>query len=97
MHLARYHGDSYWINGVLERLALAAALSGDAMRAARLAGYCEAAYQLDSAPRERVEHRTWQTLVERLDAALAPAEKSRLMADGAAWDEDQAVAAALEQ
>jgi predicted ATPase len=97
LHLARSHGDSYWINGVLERLAFAAALSGDATRAARLAGYCEAMYRLDAAPRERVEHRTWQALIERLDAVLAPAEKTRLMADGAAWDEEQAAAAALEQ
>jgi hypothetical protein len=36
-------------------------------------------------------------LIERLDAVLAPAEKTRLMADGAAWDEEQAAAAALEQ
>ena len=30
-----------------------------------------------------------------LDAALAPAEKARLMAEGAGWGEEEAVAAAL--
>jgi hypothetical protein len=95
LRLARSHGDSYWVNRVLERLALAAALSGDAAHAARLAGYCDAMYRLDSTPRERVEQTAWQNLSRGLDAALTPAEKARLMAEGAAWDEEQAAAAAL--
>jgi len=92
---ARSHGDAYWVSGVLERLTLAAALAGDAARAARLAGYCEERHRSGDIPREQVEQRLWQTLMAQLDAALAPVDKTRFMAEGAAWDEEQAAAAAL--
>jgi predicted ATPase/class 3 adenylate cyclase len=95
LRLARSHGDSFLINVVVERLALAAALSGDATLAARLAGYCNALYHLDSTARESIEQRTWLSLMSHLDAMLTPAAKDKLMAEGAAWNEEQAAAAAL--
>ena len=97
LRLARSHGDTFLVNAVVERLALAAVLSGDATRAAHLAGYCDAMYQLDSSARERIEQRTWLNLMSRLDTTLAPAGKARLMAEGSAWDEEQAVRTALEE
>ena len=96
LRLARLHGDSFLFNAVVERLALAAASSGDARRAARIAGYCDAMYQLDSSARERIEQRTWLNLTRRLDALLAPADKAALFAEGAGWDEEQVARAVLE-
>jgi tetratricopeptide (TPR) repeat protein len=92
---ARSNGDAYWISGVLERLALAAAIAGDTDRAARLAGYCDARHRSGDTPREQIEQRLWQMLMARLDVALGPVEKTTFMAEGGAWDEERAAAAAL--
>ena len=97
LRLARLHGDRFLFNAVAERLALAAASSGDARRAARIAGYCNAMYQLDSSARERIEQRTWLNLTKRLDALLTPTDKATLFAEGAAWEEEQVAQAALEE
>ena len=96
MRLARSHGDSFVVNALVERLALAAALSGDVTRAARLAGYCSATFHADRTAREFLEQRTWQSLMNGIDGALAVTEKAALMAEGAVWDENRAANAAVE-
>jgi tetratricopeptide (TPR) repeat protein len=73
---------------VIEHLALAIALGGDADNAARLAGYCGAYRRSTKYMRKTTEMTIWQDLVQQL-VALSPAQRDRLFAEGAAWNGDQ--------
>ena len=95
LRLAQAHGDDFVVHVLVEHLALAAAHSGEPVRAARLAGYGSTVYRSDRA-RERTESRNWARLMADLDAVLTPDDKTALMQEGAAWSEDQAAAAAVD-
>jgi predicted ATPase/class 3 adenylate cyclase len=95
LRLAQAHGDDFVVHVLVEHLALAAARSGEPVRAARLAGYGSTVYRSDRA-REYTESRNWASLMAGLDAVLTPDEKTALMQEGAAWTEDQAAAAAVD-
>jgi predicted ATPase/class 3 adenylate cyclase len=94
LRLAQAHGDDFVVHVLVEHLALAAAHSGEPVRAARLAGYGSTVYRSDRA-REHIESRNWASLTAHLDAALPSDEKTALMQEGAAWTEDQAAKAAV--
>ncbi|HLY56556.1 MAG TPA: adenylate/guanylate cyclase domain-containing protein [Stellaceae bacterium] len=79
----------------MEHLALVAALSGDAAASASLLGYGSAWYAHEGKLRDRTEQATYERASGLLDQSLDPEERRRLEAVGAAWSEDQAVAAAL--
>jgi tetratricopeptide (TPR) repeat protein len=79
----------------VEHLGLAAAMDGDINRAARMAGYGDACYCREGRGREPTEQATWTSLGRLLASRLPPAERDRLMAEGAAWTDDQAIVAAL--
>ena len=95
LRLARAHADDFLIHVLVEHLALAAALGGDAARAAGLAGFGASLYQQEKRAREPNERRTWNTLMSRLDAALPSEEKVRLMDEGARWSQERALREAL--
>jgi len=79
----------------LEHLALAAALEGDVAAAARLVGYGDSCHARLSLARQRHEQAARETVQARLEAGLDSETRTRLIAEGAAWAEDAAVAAAL--
>jgi hypothetical protein len=82
------------VNACLETLALAAALAGANDRAARLAGYVKAFYEKVGFDRSPTQQNTWDRLIVTLGTQLSPSALARLMAEGEAWTEDQAVSEA---
>jgi hypothetical protein len=78
-----------------EHLALALALGGDFARAARLAGYADAALREFGFAREFTERTTHDRLTALLGESLAPIEFERLVAEGAALGPEAAIALAL--
>lgn len=72
-------------------MALAIALEGAGERASRLAGYVNAFYQNVSFVRGPTQQRTWERLMGVLNEELGPDRAEQLMAEGAAWSEDQAI------
>jgi len=95
LRLAQSLGDGIKVTLSLEHLALAAALEGDVATAARLVGYGDACHARLSQTRQRNEQAARETVQARLEAGLDAETRARLMAEGAAWSEDAAVAAAL--
>ena len=78
----------------LQTLALALAQSGDHRNAARLLGAADAVFRREGYAREPVERATHKLLCAALDAGLDPAERDRLLVDGAALDIETASALA---
>jgi tetratricopeptide (TPR) repeat protein len=78
-----------------EHLALVAALNGKLDLAARLLGYGNAFYAKGTASREWTEEVTSQRLTELLSNSVPPTSLHGMMAEGIAWDEPQAIAAAM--
>jgi predicted ATPase/class 3 adenylate cyclase len=78
----------------LDQLALIAALRSDATRAARLAGYADAYAERYEITRYGIALAIRCKLLERLYADVTREECQALMAEGAAWSEQEAVAVA---
>ncbi len=99
--------DTQWEAGVLwglQHLAATAALRpaddaehvrGDRLGAARLLGYVDARLDAIEALRQHTEQQEHDKMLTALRDALGENQLARLMAEGAAWSEDQAVAEAL--
>ncbi len=99
--------DTQWEAGVLwslQHLAATAALrrAGDAQRvggdrlgAARILGYVDARLDAVEALRQHTERQEHDKMLAALREALGEDQLAKLMAEGAAWNEDRAVAAAL--
>lgn len=79
----------------LHHLAAAAAIDGDAVRAAHLLGYGDSHFRGGPASSGRSGQIAWQDLLDRLAAALSPAALAELMAEGARWSEEEAMTVAL--
>jgi hypothetical protein len=79
-----------------EHLALALALAGDLPRAARLAGYADAALREFGFSREFTERTTHDRLTALLGESLTPADLGRLLAEGAALAPEAAIPLALD-
>jgi predicted ATPase len=95
LHMARSLGLAEWILGGIETLALLAAGAEQEKRAARLLGYSAAAYAALGDERLATERSIYDRLCAGLGEALSASARERLMAEGAAWTEDQAVDEAL--
>jgi predicted ATPase/DNA-binding winged helix-turn-helix (wHTH) protein len=95
LRLAQSLGDGMKVTLSLEHLALAAALDGDVATAARFVGYGDAAHARLNQTRQRHEQAGREIVQARLDAGLDAETRAKLIAEGAAWSEDAAVAAAL--
>jgi hypothetical protein len=80
---------------IVEHLALIGALSGELEAAARLLGYGVAFYATGAGSREFTELATYDRMVAELARGLGQDRIDALMAEGAAWSEDQAAAAAM--
>jgi len=76
-------------------LALSTAHPGDAPRQARLLGYMNATYKQYGVKVEAAERLSYQKLASMLHQRLSEGEITKLMNEGAAWSEDQAVEEAL--
>ncbi len=99
--------DAHWEAGVawgLQHLAAAAALRpaadeepsrSDRLRAARLLGYVDACLNGLEALRQYTEQQEYDKMLAALRDALGKDQLLNLMAEGAAWSEDQAVGEAL--
>jgi predicted ATPase len=75
----------------LEHLALVLALEGDVERAARILGYCEAAYAEAGYVREFTERTSNDRLTRILDERLASLDAARLRETGAAFTLERAI------
>lgn len=87
--------DHVFVAVTIEHLAFAAALSGDASRAAVLEGYADAALARHRFVRELTEKTTYDGLTSLLRNEIAPEELARLVGEGAALAPESAVALAL--
>jgi hypothetical protein len=81
----------------LEHLALVFALRGDLACAATLEGYSDATFVRYGSERETTERTTHDRLILVLQQQLAPNERKRLTAQGAALTSEAAIALALEE
>ena len=95
LRLAQSLGDPMKVTVSLEHLALAAALEGDVATAARFTGYGDASHARLSQARQPHEQAARDIVQARLAAGLDAETRATLIAEGAAWSEDAAVAAAL--
>jgi tetratricopeptide (TPR) repeat protein len=84
-----------WRAITIGHLAAIAALRGQTAVAAQLAGYVDQAFRLEGFHRGYTEERTYEILRAALASDLDEIERTRLIADGAALTEDQAVEMAL--
>ena len=88
-------GKSLSVAFALQHMALAEAIDGDPVRAARFAGYSDGYFRAQRRTREMIEQTLWQELNGRLEQALPPARLADLLAEGAVLTEEEAVTAAL--
>jgi predicted ATPase/class 3 adenylate cyclase len=79
----------------IERVAVTLGLEGDAWRAARLAGFCDASYRRLAPAPERPRRHGDERLRALLDARFGEADLAELLAFGAALGADEALAEAL--
>ena len=94
-NLAPFEPDGLYVAFALEHLALALALGGDLERAAKLAARAEASRQENRFEREFTETTSHERLIALLHVRLAPEERERLLAEGAALSAEAAMALAL--
>jgi hypothetical protein len=76
----------------VDQLALLAAAQGDATLAAHLCGFADAYGRRYSISRYRISLAVRERLLQHL-AAVTPERRTRWMAEGAAWDEDELASA----
>ncbi len=89
-------GRSGYVAWALHHLARVAAERSQFGRSARILGYLDRWYEENSDFRpEANEQASYDHAYSLLADSLAAPERARLMADGAAWTEDEAVAEAL--
>jgi predicted ATPase/DNA-binding XRE family transcriptional regulator len=80
----------------IQHLAALATLEGDVERATRLFGYAERGYRREThALRETVARRSYDLLVEAIDAKLTPQRRAALLEQGANLDEEIATREAM--
>jgi tetratricopeptide (TPR) repeat protein len=91
--LARAFGNAGLARSI-HQLALVLAARGDTDTAARLAGFADAYTDPHQAGRSSMAIAIRSRLVERLHCAMTPEECQAAMAAGAAWSEQEAIAAA---
>ena len=84
-----------WAPACVEHLALAAARSGAPQKAARLLGYTSEYFRRTDQTRDRLEQAGYDRLVRLLKDALPEATLESLRAEGAAWPDKIADAAAM--
>ncbi len=84
----------YFANAI-GHLAYLAAETGDPIRAARLLGYSDAVYRKIGDVRELTEQRGYDRALELIRAALPEHQICALMVEGAAMEQDAAVAEAM--
>ncbi len=80
--------------GSIDQLALVLAVHGETDTAARLAGFADGYADQHQLGRSNIPTAIRSRLVERLNCAMSPDECQTAMAAGAAWSEQEAVAAA---
>ena len=85
---------SAWV--FIGHLALRAALAGNVVRAAKLAGHADATVAIKASEREPNEARAHTRLRALLRERLAPGQLERLLAEGGRLSEDEACRLALE-
>jgi predicted ATPase/class 3 adenylate cyclase len=95
--LASREPESTFVTMAIEHLALTLAVGGDFERAARFAGYVDAAYDRLGFERDFTETTTHDRLTALLRKQLPPEELERLHAEGAALIPQAAVALVLEK
>jgi hypothetical protein len=81
----------------MDHFALRLGLAGKLEHAARIAGYADATYATKQSLRQLNEARAHSRLMDVLRERLGDDEIARLMASGAALDEDDACRIALEE
>jgi hypothetical protein len=79
----------------VQHLAMVSALRGDPKRAARLAGYPDAAYKNAGNQREPTEQQGYDRLMSSIRERLTEEELGSLLAEGAAMAEDEATEEAM--
>jgi len=84
----------YILRACLQQWALLAAMADELFDAARLTGFVDAGNAAAGEPRQPTEQRVYEDLVALLTARLSQEDYARLMDDGAALPEAQAVAMA---
>lgn len=89
--------DHSYVALAIYELALAFALRGESARAATLHGYAESALRRRGFELQLVQKKTHDRLTTLLRDAIAPDERARLTAEGAALAPDAAIALALER
>jgi len=94
LNLARELQGRSFVAIALQHLALIAALQGETQRASSLLGYVDALIEALGMERELTEQWGYDALMASLRRELSDVEIEKLAAEGAAWSEDQAVAAA---
>jgi predicted ATPase/class 3 adenylate cyclase len=94
--LAAANPESFHLAVSTEHLSLAIALAGDLSRAARLAGYAESAMTLQDYKRQHTESITHDRLTALLVKGLEETDRARLLAEGALFAPEAAIALALE-
>jgi tetratricopeptide (TPR) repeat protein len=87
-------GGQMWL--LADHIALLLARQGSAARAARIAGYADAAHSANAAPRQANEIRARDHTGRILSAELPAEALERFLAAGAAMTDDEACAVALE-
>jgi len=91
LSLFRGQADTVHELGSLQMWSLIAALEGRPSEAARLIGWVDAAYERAGGPRNPWEQRSYERLLSLLRARLTEVELSALAAEGARWDENEAM------
>jgi hypothetical protein len=76
----------------VDQLALVVASQGDTAHAARLCGFADAYGRRYAMSRYRISLAVRERLMQRLEA-LSPDRRAALLAEGAAWSEDELSAA----
>ena len=93
--ILREQEDPFLLALALEHLAVVLGLEGDVSRAARLAGFSDAAYRRLAFTREVTERRGYERLRALLETRFEPADLELLSNAGAALTSDEALAEAL--
>jgi hypothetical protein len=93
--ILREQEDPFLLALALEHLAVVLGLEGDVSRAARLAGFSDAAYRRLAFTREVTERRGYERLRALLETRFEPADLTLLSNAGATLTSDEALAEAL--